>query len=301
MGELYGAVEAGGTKFVVAVGRAGEAPLRTERIPTTEPEETLGRVAGFFRSCGRDGLEIEALGIGSFGPVELDPESPRWGHITSTPKLRWRGTDVAGTLFRALGVPVGFDTDVNAAALAEARMGAGLGKDPVVYITVGTGIGGGAFVNGRLVHGLAHPEMGHMRLSRRADDAYGGLCPFHGDCWEGLASGPAIEARWGRRGEDLPPDHPAWDLEAWYVAQGVLSIIMILSPKVVVLGGGVLGKAGLLERVRSHAAHLCAGYLDTPSSREDWADLLRAPGLKNPGLTGAFLLAGEARRGKARS
>ncbi len=229
--KLFGAVEAGGTKIVVALGREGEKPLRETRIPTTGPEETLGRVAEFFRECRSGGLAIEALGVNSFGPVELDPASPKWGFITSTPKLRWQGTDVAGTLGRALGVPVGFDTDVNAAALAEARLGAGRGLDPVVYLTVGTGIGGGAVVNGGLLHGVQHPEMGHLRVERRPGDSFPGVCSFHGGCWEGLASGPSIEARWGARGEDLPADHPAWDLEAWYLAQGVVSLFMVLSPR----------------------------------------------------------------------
>jgi len=294
MERLYGAVEAGGTKTIVAVGRADEKPLKEERIPTTDPEETLGRAAEFFRDCAAEGREIQALGIGSFGPVDLDPASPGWGFITSTPKLKWQGTDVAGSLARAVGVPVGFDTDVNAAALAEARMGAGRGRDPVVYITAGTGIGGGALVNGKLLHGAQHPEMGHLRLSRRADDTFSGTCPFHGDCWEGLASGPAIEARWSARGETLPKDHPAWDLEAWYLAQGLVSLFMILSPEVIVLGGGVLQAPGLLERVREYARTLCADYLARPRTAREWENAIRAPSLRNPGLTGAFLLAEDA-------
>lgn len=292
--EFYGAVEAGGTKIVAAIGKAGEEPRALERIPTTDPGETLDRIIGFFRARASEGLPVRALGVGCFGPVDLDPASPRWGFITSTPKLRWQGTDVAGTLGRALGVPVGFDTDVNAAALAEYRLGAARGLDPAVYLTVGTGIGGGAVVNGRLLHGAAHPEMGHMLVSRRGDDAFPGSCPFHGSCWEGLASGPAVEARWGRRGQDLPPDHPAWDLEAWYLAQGIVSLQMVLSPRAVILGGGVSEVPGLIDRVRSAAASLCAGYLDRPRTPTEWADVIRAPGLKIPGLDGAFLLAEDA-------
>ncbi len=294
MTELRGAVELGGTKVIAAVGRAGEEPLARERIPTTDPGETLDRVVGFFRARAAEGRSISALGVGCFGPVDLDPDSPRWGFITSTPKLRWQGTDVAGTLGRALGVPVGFDTDVNAAALAEYRLGAARGLDPAVYLTVGTGIGGGAVVNGKLLHGSAHPEMGHMLVSRRGDDAFQGSCPFHGSCWEGMASGPAVEARWGRRGEDLSPGHPAWDLEAWYLAQGIVNLLMVLSPRAVILGGGIAQVPGLIDRVRSSAASLCAEYLDRPRSPGEWADRIRAPGLEIPGLTGAFLLAEDA-------
>lgn len=292
--EQYGAVEAGGTKIIAAVGRAGEEPRALERIPTTDPGETLDRIIGFFRARASEGLPIRALGVGCFGPVDLDPASPRWGFITSTPKLKWQGTDVAGTLGRALGVPVGFDTDVNAAALAEYRLGAAIGRDPAVYLTVGTGIGGGAVVDGRILHGASHPEMGHMLMARREDDGFPGFCPFHGSCWEGLASGPAIEARWGRRGEDLPPDHPAWDLEAWYLAQGILNLLMALSPRAVILGGGISQVPGLIDRVRSTAASLCAAYLDRPRTPEEWSDMIRPPGLKIPGLDGSFLLAEEA-------
>lgn len=296
--ELYGAVEAGGTKIIAAIGRAGEEPLALERIPTTDPRETLDRVIGFFRTRTVEGYPIRALGVACFGPVDLDPASPGWGFITSTPKLRWQGTDVAGTLGRALGVPVGFDTDVNAAALAEYRLGAAEGRDPAVYLTAGTGIGGGAVVNGGLLHGAAHPEMGHMMMSRRGDDGFSGSCPFHGSCWEGMASGPAVEARWGRRGEDLPPDHPAWDLEAWYLAQGIVNLFMVLSPRAVILGGGIGQVPGLIDRVRSAAADLCSGYLDRPRTPAEWADMIRAPGLGIPGLDGAFLLAEDAAASK---
>ena len=292
--ELFGAVEAGGTKIIVAVGRAGEEPLVFERIPTTEPGETLDRIISFFRDRASEGHTIRALGVGCFGPVDLDPESPRWGFISLTPKQGWQGTDVAGTLGRALGVPVGFDTDVNAAVLAEHRLGAGRGQDPLVYLTVGTGIGGGVIVNSRVLHGASHPELGHILMARRKDDTFGGSCPFHSSCWEGLASGPAVKARWGERGEDLPPDHPAWDLEAWYLAQGIVDLFMILSPQAVILGGGIGQVPGLIDRVRSAAASLCSGYLDRPRTPEEWADVIRAPGLRIPGLDGAFLLAEDA-------
>ena len=210
----FGAVEAGGTKFVCAVGNdAGELRSRVE-FPTTSPAETIARVVKFLATQAKAG-PLGAVGIGSFGPVDLSPGSPQFGFITSTPKPGWQNTDLAGPIRRALGVPVAFDTDVNAAALGEHEWGAAQGLDTFVYVTVGTGIGGGAMVDRKLIHGLLHPEMGHMRIAHdRQADPFAGVCPFHGDCWEGLATGPAIEARWRSKGQDLPPDHKAWHLEA---------------------------------------------------------------------------------------
>ena len=269
-------------------------PLRSVRIPTTSPEETLHSTTAFFRACAADGYGPASLGIGSFGPIDPDPASATWGYITSTPKPGWKDRDIAGILGRTLGIPVGFDTDVNAAALAEATMGAGLGLDPVLYLTIGTGIGGGALVNGKLLHGLMHPEMGHIRVARHVGDTFPGRCPFHNDCLEGMASGPAVADRWGVRGEQLGPDHPAWDLEAWYLAQGIVSLAMILSPRAVILGGGVMAVRGMLDRVRTHADKLCAGYLMKPAGASGWRELIKAPLLPNPGLAGACLLALQA-------
>jgi fructokinase len=208
MALLYGGIEAGGTKFVCAVG-SGPHDVRAEaRFPTTNPAETIGRAIDFFRRQAGPGLA--AIGIASFGPVDPSPGSPTFGYITTTPKPGWANTDLAGPVGRALGVPVGFDTDVNGAALGEYRWGAAQGCDTFVYLTVGTGIGGGGMAGGKLMHGLLHPEMGHMRLPHDlAADPFPGICPFHSDCLEGLASGPAIEARWSQRAETLPPDHPA--------------------------------------------------------------------------------------------
>jgi fructokinase len=315
MSRIFGAVEAGGTKFVAAIfsmpdqvtGQGSFSPgvkeldpalfaepLRSVRIPTTSPEETLESTAAFFEACAAEGRGPESLGIGSFGPIDPDPVSDTWGYITSTPKPGWANTDIAGFLGSRLGVPLGFDTDVNAAALAEATMGAGVGLDPVLYLTIGTGIGGGALVNGKLLHGLMHPEMGHIRITRREGDKFPGSCPYHADCLEGLASGPAIEKRWGVRGEQLDPDHPAWSLEAWYLAQGVVSMAMILSPQAVILGGGIMAVPGILARIQSYADKHCAGYLEKPAGTKGWAQLIRSPLLPNPGLAGACLLAMEA-------
>jgi fructokinase len=217
--------------------------------------------------------------------VDLNPRSASYGYITSTPKPGWRDTDIAGIMGRALGVPVQVDTDVNAAALAESRWGSARGLDDVVYITVGTGIGGGALVGGRLVHGLLHPEMGHMRLLHdRVADPFAGICPFHGDCLEGLASGPAMEQRWGVRAECLPPNHEAWRLEACYLAAGVVNLVCTLSPRRIIMGGGVMEQAQLFPMIREEAAALLNGYVAMPE--------IGPPGLgANTGVLGAIALA----------
>jgi len=286
MSALIGGVEAGGTKFVCAVGRGREVVAET-RIATTSPAETLAATLAFFEDHG----PLAAVGLASFGPVDLDARSPTYGFITTTPKPGWAQTDVVGPLRRALGVPVAFDTDVNAAALAEQRWGAARDVASVVYVTVGTGIGGGAVVNARPVHGLAHPEMGHARIPHdRAADPFAGACPHHGDCWEGLAAAPALAARWGVPPESLPDDHPAWELEARYLALGLVNVILTLSPERVVLGGGVLARAGLLERVRSNVRTLINGYVRS-------ADIV-APALGDrSGILGALALAAGAATG----
>jgi len=250
---LLGAIEAGGTKFVCGAG-TGPADLISTQIRTTSPEETVAAAVTWMRekSAGR----LRAVGIGSFGPVDL-----KTGHITSTPKARWRNFDLAGEVRRALGVPVVFDTDVNAAVLGEARWGAGRGFANCIYLTVGTGIGGGAIVEGKTVHGLTHPEMGHIRIPREAKDTFAGVCPYHGDCLEGLATGPAIEARWGAPGQDLPADHPAWDLEARYLALGVANYICTLSPGMIVIGGGVMRQTQLYEMIRAEVRRVLGGYI----------------------------------------
>ena len=253
---MLGGIEAGGTKFICGVG-TGPKDLRLAQFPTTTPDETLAVVLAFFRE-----YRPEAVGIGSFGPLDRRPGSPTWGHITSTPKAAWRDYDLAGAVRAALGVPVAFDTDVNAAALAEARWGAGRGLTDFIYVTVGTGIGGGAFAGGRLVHGLSHPEMGHIPVPHdRSRDPFPGCCPYHGDCLEGLASGPALAARWGWPPESLPPYHPAWPLEAHYLALGIQAWMCTLSPQRILLGGGVMQHAGLLDLIRAEVTSLLAGYL----------------------------------------
>lgn len=281
---IYGCVEAGGTKFVLGVASGPDRLIATQRIPTTTPAETLGRMRDWF--SGRD---VRAFGIGSFGPVNLDRTSHAWGHIADTPKPGWNGADIAGAL-AGFGVPIGFDTDVNAAAIAEVRWGAGQGAQTLVYLTIGTGIGGGAVVDGWPVHGVRHPEMGHVRVSRHPDDtAFAGSCPFHGDCAEGLANGPSIIARYGASLSELPADHPAHAIEAHYLAQLVQNIVAVLSPQVVVMGGGVMGTPGLIEKVQAAHVRLAAGYFGSPP------DLIRAPGLGDrSGLLGGLALAMDA-------
>ncbi|MGA2215249.1 MAG: ROK family protein, partial [Bryobacteraceae bacterium] len=234
--------------------------VQTVEFPTTQPAETIGQAVDFLRPHAP-----VAVGIASFGPIDPNPKSPTFGYITSTPKKGWRNCDFAGAVGRALGLPVAFDTDVNAAAWAELRWGAGRGIGSFIYVTVGAGIGGGAIEDGRLLHGRPHPEMGHVRIPHdRLRDPFPGICPYHGDCLEGLAAGPALEARWGRAGGLLPDGHPAWDLEAKYLALGIVNWTCTLAPERIILGGGVLRRAELLPKVRVRVAELLNQYVETP-------------------------------------
>lgn len=289
---VVGGVEAGGTKFVCAVGTGPDDLRAVTRFPTTTPEETLDRVLAFLRRQRREGIDLAAVGVGSFGPVDVDRSSPTWGHVTSTPKEGWEGTEFAPLLRRELGVPVAFDTDVNAAALGERRWGAARGLDTFLYVTVGTGIGGGGMVEGRLMHGLLHPEMGHMRIPHDlGEDPYPGRCPYHGDCLEGLATGPAMEERWGRPPEALPPDHEAWELEARYLAHGLANLALVLSPERIVVGGGVLRDGHLFPRIRREMEELLGGYLRAPEILEGMDAYVVPPGLGDrAGVLGALAL-----------
>lgn len=287
---LYGGIEAGGTKWVCAIADADGEVLATRVIPTTTPETTITAAVRFFR----DHRTLAAVGVGSFGPVDLRTGSPTYGHITATPKPGWSGTDVVSPLRAALRVPVGLDTDVNAAALGEWRRGAGRGLGTVAYMTVGTGIGVGAVVNGRPLHGLLHPEFGHVRIPHDwTRDPFAGSCPFHGDCLEGLASGEAMRRRWGQRAEDL--DDPAvWELEAAYVAHAVMNLTYALSPERIIVGGGVTKRAGLMGRMRTHAFDLAAGYpaISALTDRAAMDEYVVSPSLgDHAGITGAVELA----------
>ena len=255
-----GGIEAGGSKFLCAAGHPPDE-LELIEIPTTTPEQTISRVVDFFKAR----MPLRAIGIASFGPVDLDPLSPTFGFITWTPKLAWRNFDFAGSIRKALRAPVAFDTDVNAAALAENRWGAAQGLDTFLYVTVGTGIGAGGLASGYLLHGRMHPELGHMRVPHDfVRDPFPGNCPSHGDCLEGLAAGPAIQARWGLDPSCLPDSHPAWDLEARYLALGLVNAICVLSPQRVILGGGVMAREPLYPLIRGNVAELLNGYIDPP-------------------------------------
>ncbi|MGI8863257.1 MAG: ROK family protein [Solirubrobacteraceae bacterium] len=293
MSELYGGVETGGTWCVCAVGRGPGEIAREEQFPTTHPEETLARIVEFFRT----GPAIAAIGVGSFGPVDLDLESPTWGHVTTTPKPGWQHVAVAPVIRDELGLPVAFDNDVNAAALGEYRWGAGEGAASVCYLTVGTGIGAGLLIDGRPWHGLVHPEVGHIRIPRDPADAFAGTCPVHGACWEGLACGPAIAKRWGTSPEDLPDEHQAWELEAGYLALGILSIVLVASPERVIVGGGVMERPALRRMVRHRLLELLAGYLETPALGDNIDSYLVAPALGDrAGVLGAIAMAQGAAR-----
>jgi fructokinase len=287
---VYGGIEAGGTKFVCGIGNEAGQLLERTAFPTTTPDETIGRAVQYFAGQPQP---LEGIGIGSFGPIDLNPRSAKFGYITSTPKIGWSDTDFAGAVRRGTGLPVAFDTDVNAAALGEARWGAAQGLDTFIYLTIGTGLGGGGMVNGRLLHGLVHPEMGHIRVPHDSSaDRFPGNCPFHGDCLEGLVSGPALEARWEQRGERLPPDHPAWELEARYLALGLVTWICTLSPQRIILGGGVMRRADLFVRIRREVLELLNGYIQAPEILERIDQYIVPPGLGgNAGVLGAIALA----------
>lgn len=289
MNRYFGAIEAGGTKFVCAVVDDHYQVVHQVRIPTTTPTETLGLVLEFFRESTEP---LTAIGVSTFGPVDIDPTSSSYGYITETPKLAWRRADLLGPL-RELGVPLAIDTDVNGAALGEHTAGAAQGVDTFVYYTIGTGIGGGGMVGGQLLHGLTHPEMGHMGIPHeRVRDPFAGSCPSHGDCFEGLASGPAIERRWGSQAEELPEGHPAWDLEAHYIALALCNTIYVLSPQRIILGGGVMQQQFLFPLIRSEVQRLMNGYIQHRGVLEELESLIVPPGLgARSGIVGSAALA----------
>jgi fructokinase len=290
---LFGAIEAGGTKFVCGIARAGGPLLETARFDTTSPRETLGAVVDWFLAQRERLGPLDALGVASFGPLDLDKDSPGYGRYFPTPKLGWSGADLIGPLRDALGCPIGLDTDVNAAAIAEARLGAGHGATSVAYVTVGTGIGVGMVLRGQPVHGRMHPEAGHISLRRDPRDLqFAGCCPFHGDCLEGLASGPAIAARYSRSLSELPPEHSGREIVAGYLGQLAANLALTCSVDRVVFGGGVMQTPGLLDLVRKAARLRLNGYLQPPCYGEAIDQFVVTPGLgTHSGITGALLLA----------
>lgn len=296
MTPLFGGIEGGGTKFVCAVGTSPQDIRREARFPTTTPAETLQQAVAFFQQAERDFGKLSALGVASFGPLDPNPASATYGRILPTPKPGWSGADMVGTLRSAFEIPIGFDTDVNGAALGEWTWGAAQGLDTFLYLTIGTGIGGGAIINGQLLHGLLHPEMGHILLPHdRLRDPFEGACPFHKDCFEGLASGPAMEKRWGQRAETLPPHHPAWALEAHYIALALTNYTVTFSPQRIIIGGGVGGREELFPLIRRAVQELLNGYVQSPVITQEIDGFIVPPGLGNrAGMLGALALAKQA-------
>ena len=290
--KLYGALEAGGTKMVCAIGDENGNILERISIPTRTPAETMGPMIDFFRGKG-----IRALGIGCFGPVDLNKKSPAYGYITSTPKLAWQNFPIVAEFQKALGVPVGFDTDVNAAALGEATWGCTKDVENSIYITVGTGVGVGVIIGGKPYHGMMHPEGGHILLGRHPDDPMvGSGCPFHENCLEGLAAGPSLEKRWGVKGAELTGRKEVWQLEAYYIGQALADYILILSPERIVLGGGVTHQEGLLALIRQETAKQLAGYIRTAATQNLDSYIVGVSLNDNQGVMGSVKLAMDAEK-----
>jgi fructokinase len=299
MSDLFGGVEGGGTKFVCTVA-SGPEDIRAElRYPTTTPDETIGRAIDFFEEQQRKHGKLAALGLGSFGPIDLNPDSATWGYITSTPKPGWKNTDLVGRMKDRFDLPIAWDTDVNAAALGEHVWGAAQGLDTFIYLTIGTGVGGGGMVRGQLMHGIVHPEMGHIALPHDKEaDPYPGRCPFHGDCLEGMAAGPAIDERWGVSSKELAPDHEAWVLEAAYLALGLRTFVCTLSPQRIIMGGGVMKVDGLFPRVRKRLQGLLNGYVQHGAILDDIDNYVVWPALGDQaGMLGGIALAQRALSG----
>ena len=291
--KLFGGIEGGGTKFNCVVGTSPEDIRREERFPTTTPDETLDKAIRFFKQAEADFGKLSALGIACFGPLDPTPASPTFGFILPTTKPHWSNVNVVGALRSAFDIPIAFDTDVNGAALGEWTWGAAQGLDTFVYLTIGTGVGGGGLVNGKLLHGLLHPEMGHVRLPHDKErDPFDGICPFHQDCFEGLASGPAIEKRWGQKAETLPQDHPAWDLEAHYIALALANFIVTLSPQRILIGGGVSTQDFLFPLIRQKVKETLNNYVQSSAVGDDIDAYIVPPALgTRSGMLGAIALA----------
>lgn len=283
---LFGALEAGGTKMVLAIGNENGEILEQKSIPTETPDSTIPKIINYFKE-----KDIKALGIGSFGPIDLDRNSKTYGYITSTPKLSWANFDLLGTIKRALDIPVGFDTDVNGSALGEATWGSTKGLESSIYITIGTGIGVGIYQNGGLLHGMLHPEAGHILLSKHPEDDFNGVCPYHSNCFESLASGPSIEKRWGKKANLLTENKTVWEIEAYYIAQAVVAYILTISPHRIVLGGGVMHQEQLFPIIRKKVTELLNGYVNTEQLENMDNYIVPAALQDNQGIMGCIQLA----------
>ncbi len=285
-----GALEAGGTKMIVAIGDENGKILERASFPTKTPEETMPQMIDFFKD-----KEIESLGIACFGPIDLNKDSKTYGYITSTPKLAWKNYDIVGAFKKALNVPVGFDTDVNGSLLGEITWGCAKDKTDALYLTIGTGIGGGVMTNGKLLHGMLHPELGHIRLAKVPGDDYAGKCPYHGTCFEGLAAGPAIEERWGKKAVELADRDEVWELESEYIAQALSSFILTLSPQIIILGGGVMHQMQLFPLIREKVVKQLNGYLNTKELENMDKYIVPASLNDDQGIMGAVKLAIDAK------
>lgn len=281
-----GAIEAGGTKIICGIGNEHGEIEKKINFPTESPEIVFAKIRSFFEE-----EQLDALGVGTFGPIDVNRSSATYGYITSTPKPGWRDVDVLGELKSYIDVPIGFDTDVNGAALAEALWGSAKGVNSCVYYTIGTGVGVGGYVEGNLVHGLLHPEAGHIPVKRHPQDSFEGLCPYHGDCLEGVAAGPAIERRYGKKGHELSVDHEAWKFEAYYLGQALMSTILLLSPERIILGGGVMHQEQLFPMIREEVKRNLNGYVQHDMLLKHIDQYIIPPGLgDNAGLSGAVAI-----------
>lgn len=286
-----GALEAGGTKMVCAIGDETGRIFEQVSIPTETPQITMPKLIAYFQE-----RKIEALGIGCFGPIDLNRNSKTYGYITNTPKLAWANFNIVGAFKEALGCPIGFDTDVNGSVLGEVTFGQARNKRNVLYLTIGTGIGAGIYVEGKLLHGMLHPEAGHIMLAKRADDIYAGKCPYHGSCFEGLAAGPAIEERWGCKAAELKDSQAVWNLEAYYIAQALANYILILSPEMIILGGGVMHQEQLFPLIRRYVGGILNDYLKTRELEDLEQYIVPASLQDNQGIMGCLELAQRAER-----
>lgn len=280
-----GALEAGGTKMVCAIGDETGKIFEQISLPTKTPGETIPAMIDYFQKA-----QVEALGIGCFGPIDPDKKSSTYGYITSTPKLAWANYDIVGAFEKALGCPVGFDTDVNGSVLGEATFGQAKGKSSVVYVTIGTGVGAGIYIEGKLLHGMLHPEAGHVMIRRREGDDYQGKCPYHKTCLEGMAAGPAVEERWGRKAIELKDREEVWDLEAYYIAQALYGYILTLSPEMIILGGGIMHQQQLFPMIRSYVKEMLNGYLKTEELEDMERYIVPASLNDDQGIMGALEL-----------
>ncbi|SHH68513.1 fructokinase [Butyrivibrio fibrisolvens DSM 3071] len=286
---IYGGIEAGGTKMICVIGDENGRILDRMQIPTKTPEETMPLMTDYFKD-----KDIKALGIACFGPIDLNRDSKTYGYITSTPKLAWKNYDIVGAFKKELGVPIGFDTDVNGSLLGEITWGCAKDLTDALYLTIGTGVGGGVMAGGKLLHGMLHPELGHIKMAVADGDTYKGKCPYHGTCFEGMAAGPAIEDRWGKKAVELADDDKVWDLESTYIAQALCTYILTLSPQIIILGGGVMHQKQLFPLIRKKVLEQLNGYIVTKELKDIDNYIVPASLNDDQGIMGSIKLAMDA-------